>query len=475
MPTVPVPIFQPVYKSVDGVELNEENFSVLDGYRSQKGGTIVRPGSKATFSADTASGFGFDALFYWAEKDAVMAVGKGEIYQLSYVSNTPVITSLSAGTPLLNQNRPTSVIVDGTNFYACNNSRIVYTPLNGTPAYIADPDAPTNATHVDFIDGYILAIDGSNKFYWSDVNAGTSWNSLSFGTAAGSPDLLNSLRVFNREVYLFGQRSVEIWENAPDGVVTFSRIPGGFIQSGCSAPYAVFVDENSLYWLDDHRRLVRFAGKSVERLSTKFDRELQSLPVVNDATVCKMEIDGYVFFVFNFPSANRTLAYNQTTDDWSEWGRWSLADASYSRWIGNSYTYAEKWGLHLIGRRDQLVVSHLSKDYPSDDSDVIRLGRTTGHIDYGTSKTKRSDEFRFRAKRGEGLSSGTPKLMLRYKIDNRDWSNIKEFSLGNVGEYNLILRDLRRKMFRTIQYEFSATDAVDLVFSQAEEDIEVLR
>ena len=65
--------------------------------------------------------------------------------------------------------------------------------------------------------------------------------------------------------------------------------------------------------------------------------------------------------------------------------------------------------------------------------------------------------------------------MLRYKIDNRDWSNIKEFSLGNVGEYNLILRDLRRKMFRTIQYEFSATDAVDLVFSQAEEDIEVLR
>ena len=65
--------------------------------------------------------------------------------------------------------------------------------------------------------------------------------------------------------------------------------------------------------------------------------------------------------------------------------------------------------------------------------------------------------------------------MIRYKTDNMAWSNIKEFSLGNIGEYNLVLRDLRRNQYRTKQYEFTATDAVDVVFSQAEEDIEVLR
>jgi hypothetical protein len=65
--------------------------------------------------------------------------------------------------------------------------------------------------------------------------------------------------------------------------------------------------------------------------------------------------------------------------------------------------------------------------------------------------------------------------MIRYKIDNTNWSNIKEFSLGNIGEYSLVLRDLRRNQYRTKQYEFAATDAVDVVFSQAEEDIEVLR
>lgn len=474
MPTVKIPIFESIMKGVDGIELTDENFSLIDGYRTINGGTTNRFGSKKVFVASAASGFGFDAMFYWAEKDCVIAVGGGEVYKLTYISNTPVITSLTGGTPLLNSNAPTSITVDGTNFYAANGGSIVYGTSTGTPAIISDVDAPTTVSHVEFLDGYILAINpATNRFYWSDVNAGTSWNSLSFASAAGSPDLITSLKVYNREVYLFGQRSVEIWEN--DGTTPFARIPGGFIQSGCAAPHAVLQDENSLYWIDENRRLVRFAGKQVERLSTKFDRELQQLSSVSDGVAMKMQIDGYVFFIFTFKSANRTLVYNQTTNDWCEFGLWSNSDASYSRWIGNCYCYAEKWGLHLIGRRDRLTIAEVSRSFATDDSDVIRLARLTGHIDYGTGKTKMCNEVRFRAKRGAGLSSGTPKLMMRYKIDNMNWSNIKEFSLGNVGEYNIVVRDVRRNHYRTKQYEFSATDAVDVVFTNAEEDIEVLR
>jgi hypothetical protein len=473
MPTVPVPLFQPVYKGVDGVELNEENFRVMDGYKTLKGGTTNRPGSKATFSPSTASSFGVLGLLYWAEKDVVIAAAGGELYQLTYISNTPVMTSLSGGVAQLNQSKPVSMVVDATNVYACNGGSILYAPKGGPATFIADPDAPTGATQLAYLDGYLLAIDNTNKFYWSDVNAGTSWSALSFASAAGSPDTLVALKVFNREIYLFGQRSIEVWEN--DGTTPFSRIPGGFIESGCSAPNAIITDENAVYWLDDYRRLVRFNGKTVERLSTNFDRELQSLSSISDGIALKVEIDGYIFFIFTFPTANRTLVYNQTTDDWCEWGKWNYADAKYDRWIGNSYCYATNWKLHLIGRRDRLVVSELNKSYSDDDSDIIAVERTTGHIDYGTSRTKRSNELRFRAKRGVGLSTRTPKLTLRYKLDNKTWSNEKEFSLGDIGEYTLVLRDLRRKVFRTIQYQFRATDSIDVVFSDAEEDMEVLR
>lgn len=472
MPTVKVPIFSPVQKGVDGIELSDENFSLIDGYRTIGGGTTKRPGSKAKFIASAALGVGVDGLFYWAEKDVVMLCGGGDIYQLTYVSNTPVVIKLTS-TPLLVQGAPVSMAVDGTNFYAANGGKIVYTPVSGTPAYIADLDAPTTVSQIAFLDGYIMAIDASNKFYWSDVNAGTSWNALSFATAAGSPDLISAFRVFNREIYLFGQRSIEVWEN--DGTTPFSRIPGGFIQSGCSAPSAVIEDENSLYWLDENRRLVRFAGKSVERLSTRFDRELQGLSKVSDAVAQKIQIDGYVFFVFSFPFDNRTLVYNQTVDDWGEWGKWNLTDAKYDRWIGSTYVYAERWGLHIIGRRDSLIASEFNKSYADDDGDTIRVARTTGHIDNGTSQTKQCNEMRFRAKRGAGLADRTPKLMLRYKLDNHQWSNIREFSLGDIGDYEFTLRDLRRHQYRTKQYEFTATDAVNIVFSNAEEDIEVLR
>jgi hypothetical protein len=472
MPTVKLPIFAPVQKGVDGIELTDENFSLFDGYRTLAGGTTKRPGSKTLFTASAALGVGVDGMFYWAEKDVVMVVGGGDIYQLTYISNTPVVTKLTS-TPLLIQGTPVSMTVDGTNFYCCNGGRIVYTPVGGTPAYIADADAPTTATQVAFLDGYILAIDGSNKFYWSDVNTGTSWNALSFATAAGSPDLLNAIKVYNREIYLFGQRSIEIWEN--DGTTPFARVPGGFIQSGCSAPTAVIEDENSLYWLDENRRLVRFAGKSVERLSTKFDRELQGLSKVSDAIAQKIQIDGYVFFVFSFPFDGRTLVYNQTVDDWGEWGKWNLTDADYERWAGSAYCYAERWGLHLIGRRDVLKIAELGRTYADDDGDVIRLSRLTGHLDNGTSQNKQCNEMRFRAKRGQGLSEREPKLMIRYKIDNRAWSNIREFSLGKVGDYEFVVIDFRRNQYRTKQYEFTATDAVDIVFSNAEEDIEVLR
>jgi hypothetical protein len=472
VPTVKIPIFAPVQKGVDGIELTDENFSLFDGYRTLTGGTTKRPGSKTIFTASAALGVGVDGIFYWAEKDVVMMVGGGDIYQLTYVSNTPVVTKLTS-TPLLNQGTPVSMTVDGTNFYCCNGGRIITTTVSGTPSQITAVGAPTAATHLQFLDGYILATNGSNTMYWSDVNNGSSWNALNFASAAGSPDVIRALKVFNREIYLLGERSIEVWEN--DGSTPFGRIPGGFIESGCSSPYAIIEDENSLYWLDENRRLVRFTGKSVERLSTKFDRELQGLSKVSDAIAQKIQIDGYVFFVFSFPFDGRTLVYNQTVDDWGEWGKWNLSDAVYERWVGSAYCYAERWGLHLIGRRDVLKVAELGRGYADDDGDVIRLARLTGHIDNGTSKVKQCNEVRFRAKRGQGLSDRVPRLMLRYKIDNRTWSNVKEFSLGAIGEYDFIVTDIRRNQYRTKQYEFTATDAVNIVFSNAEEDVEVLR
>jgi len=473
MPTMPVPLFESVQKGAEEVELNQDGLRLVDGYRTVKEGTTSRFGSKALFSVSDATGFGVDGLFYWSEKGCVIAVAGGQVYKLTYTSETPEVASLSNGVALLNSNRPVTFSTDVSSIYMANGGRIVSVAVDGTPAYLTDPDAPISTSHIDYLDGYILAIDGSNRFFWSEANNGSAWSALNFASQSGSPDLLVGLKVFQREIYLFGQRSVEVWEN--DGTTPFSRIPGGFIQVGCSASHAIIADENSLYWLDENRRLVRFSGKTVERLSTSYDREFQSLSSVADGIAFKVCVDGYVFFIFTFKEANRTFAYNQTTNDWSDFGRWDNGKATYNRWIGNAYAYAEGWGKHLLGRNDKPVVANLSRDHHDDDGDIIRLCRTSGHMDFGTLQAKRCNEFRFRAKRGVGLSDRTPTIMVRYKLDGQDWGNLRPLSLGRIGEYWHIVRDTRRAIFRTKQYELTATDAVGVVFGGAEEDIEVLR
>lgn len=79
-------------------------------------------------------------------------------------------------------------------------------------------------------------------------------------------------------------------------------------------------------------------------------------------------------------------------------------------------------------------------------------------------------------KRGTGLSSRTPKLMLRYKNDGSStWSNIREIDLGDVGETEHHISLYRMGMFKSRQYELSATDNVPIVFGNAEIDLTIIR
>lgn len=474
MPTLPVPIFRPVYRGVDGVELSDDNFYLMDGYRSQKGGTVSRPGSSTVYTHSSALGVGIDGLHYWQDKDQLVLVSGGEIVSLNHSGGVFGAAVSNPGTRYMLEGQRVSFAGDGTNLFLANGGRIVYISTSGTPAYLGDTDAPGNASHIAYLDTYILSNNiGSNRFYWSNVGTSSDWSALNFASAVGNPDPIVALHVFNREIYLFGKQTIEIWEN--DGNNPFSRIPGGFIQSGCSAPHSVVNDDNYIYWFDHERRFVRFNGKTVERLSTPYDREVQGFSTVADCYAVRIPFESNNFIVFNFPAANRSLVFNQTVDEWGEWGKWISARGEYDRWIGGAYVYAEPWGKHIIGRRDKAVLAEFSRSYLSDDGEVIRLARLTGHVDFGTLQNKRSNEFRIRARRGDGLSGSAGRITVRFKDNGRYWSQPRTISLGSLGEYDMVARLYRTGIFRTRQYEFIASDAVPVVFTAAEEDIEVLR
>lgn len=475
METVKLPLGSPVYRNVVGEEVADLNSRIVSGYIDELQGIHRQPGLSQLADLNLGANSEIDGLYWWEQQGYALCVSSQNVYKLTYSSGTLTATQIGATNTQLQTDTRVSFASDGDNVYMANGGKIVHTDGSSLTT-MGDSDAPDEVTHIAWLDGYLIANHASeNRFYWSDVNNETSWNALSFASAAGNADYITSIKVVNREIYLIGPQTVEIWQN--DGRTPFSRIPGGFIQTGAIAPYSVVFNGRGLMWLDENRHFVEFDGRSSRRITSTYDREVQGFSSITDAIGDRVEIAGQPFIIFHFPGENKTLVYNVATEGWSEWGYYVGPGNSYSRWLGNNVIYAPAWGFHLVGDRSDSLLHRMSPDYYDDNGAEIRLYHLTGHVDHGTHRRKRSREVRVRIRRGSLDNSTTTDsyIMLRWRDDNQRWSNEHRISLGKIGESEIFRRIQTRGTYRTRQYELTCTDGVPVMYIDAEEDVDFLR
>ena len=335
-----------------------------------------------------------------------------------------------------------------------------------TTKFLADADAPTTVSHVDYIDGYILAnkLD-SNVWYWSDASTVMNWGALSFGSAEGSPDNNVALRVGSKEIVIFGKRSIEFFYD--DGVSPFSPIQGAYQERGCIAPYSIVNAAGAWIFLDNERRVVALEGRTFTTLSGPYDNIIRDIDKVSDAYAAYFTIGMNSFYVISFPSVERSFSLNLTSKTWSEWGDWDAP--VFGLWKGKSYCYATDWEMHLIGDNATGTVYKIRGDYFKQGTDDIRTLILTGHGTFGTYEPKIEEELILRLKRGVGNGDvEEPVVVYRYRNENMVWSNEKTISLGKVGDNNIIKRLFRQGVYRTRQREFVHSDASDFVLSDIE-------
>lgn len=480
MPLLKSPIFSVVYQNVDSVELRDKSREHIDCYIDEEGFVIKRPGLDLVLDLGE-SGQAVQSLDWWPEKNAVIGVCNNKVFKIINTSGTLSATDITtngpgtAGTPVF------ALAVNGNitspTYYGVLAAGGAMVEGNGTGTTIsnfttiADADAPTAVTHVDFIDNYLIATTGKGYFGFSDISAPTTWSASSIATAMRNPDLIKALKVFNRQIFLFGNSSTEIWEHSG---VPFEPNPGGFLTVGISAPYSVVPSEEGLYWLSNRRKVVMFNG-NLNFISTPYDREISNFSSVSDCIGMRIEVTGKPFILFQFPTEGRTLAYSIMDKTWADWRYYNTTTGEYEHFRGKSYTYVPDWGLHLLGDRSSSKIYSLSREAKSDNGDPIRVKILTGLIDYGTSSYKRSNKLLIRMKRGEGLPSGDdPKMLIRWNDDQRGWSNTQEVSLGKLAESSPIIPIYAKGRYRTRQYEIVVTDDVGVAFGEAYEDITLL-
>lgn len=473
--TVTIPLGNGVYKNVDALELTDFDAELRNCYVDEMGFTRKRPGLllfKDLTSTLGTSSYPVTGIYWWVNKNYAIVVGYNKVLKLTYSLGYATITDITTAT--INMNGCPIFTTDGTYVFVANGGKIVYTDGTTATAYISDADCPTAVTHVDWLDGYLLAAgDGTNKFYWSDVNSSLSWNALNYASAAGNPDPIIALKVFERQIYLFGEQTLEIWEN--DGVTPFIRSAAGFYNVGCGAKYSVITTDQAMYWVSDSNRIMKLQNGNISMASTPYDKMLTSFTSISDCIATKITIEGKIFLVFTFVTEDKTLVFSESDNKWHEWTFFDGTSSKEYRWLGQCSCWASKWGFHLVGDRNTGLIFKFSPTHYNDNGGSIRMTKATGFLNYGTEKLKRSEDIRLRVKRGFVDIGRDPRLMLRWNDNGDKWSKEHYFSLGELGDYFNQISIKRSGMFYNRQYEIVITDDIPVVLGNGEEDITVLR
>jgi hypothetical protein len=363
-------------------------------------------------------------------------------------------------------------------FVACNPSAFIYNANTGVFAQVTDPDFP-GAVTVGYLDSYFVFNEPNSQRVWvTSLLDGTAIDPLDFASAEGNPDNIVSLMVDHREVWLFGNNTVEVWYNAGLADFPLARIEGAFMETGCLAPYSVAKLDNAVFWLGSDARgngiVYRNQGYNAQRVSTHaIEWQIQQYGVLNDAIGYSYQQDGHSFYVLTFPTAQATWVFDVATGAWHERAYWD--GVQYRRHRSNCQ--ANFVGQVLVGDWENGRVYAFDLEVYQDNNDLQRWLRSWRALPTGQNTLKRTAHHALQldCETGIGINTGqgsNSQVMLRWSDDGgHTWSNEHWASMGKLGEYGK--RVIWRRLGMTAKlrdrvYEISGSDPVKIAIMGAE-------
>lgn len=351
------------------------------------------------------------------------------------------------------------MIVTGPAGYALNPTTGSLTPIVNA--------AFTGADRVDFVDGYfVFNKPGTGQFQITGLYT-TDIDLLDFATAEGSPDLLISLIVDHRELWLFGENSTEVYFNSGNSDFPFERIQGAFIEQGCAAKNSVAKMDNRVFWLtaDDRGQgmVMSAVGYQPQRVSDHaLEYAIGQMSVISDAVAYTYQQEGHAFYVLSFPTANQTWVLDASTNQWHQRAWRNPADNSMNRHRSNCHmAFVNE---NIVGDWETGKLYRLDLDVFTDNGDPIARVRTCPHVSDPDYRWQVFDALQVDMQTGVGLTTGQgsdPKAMLQWSTDGGySWSNEIWAPIGKLGERRTRVTWRRLGRSRDRVFKVTITDPV---------------
>ena len=376
------------------------------------------------------------------------------LYEIDTNLNVATIGELTTApgkvTIVENGKQITILTLSGVAFY--------YEKESDTFAQITDPSFPV-ASGIATLDGFTIVSEvETGRFYISDLRDTSSWNALNFATAEALSDNIVALATYQEQLFMLGEKSIEIWYNSAVTSQPFRPINQTFIQMGCLSKTSLCTSVSGLFWIADNKSIFQTSAYSPTKISTfGIDYQLSILENPKDV-ICFSYIEkGHEFIVFTFTKDEITLVYDVSTETWHNRGSLDY----------NKQTY---WGCtDAIPFSNKVICPSIEngKLFYLNDNTFTENGRTlTSEF---VSSTLFFDFNRFTVNQlvlvlenGVGNSDGeVPFIEMFVSRDGgRTWDNPKATSIGKEGEYLTQVKWQNLGQGRSFIFKFRITDPV---------------
>lgn len=326
-----------------------------------------------------------------------------------------------------------------------------------------------NADGVAFQDGYLLFAErNSQKFFISNLNDALTYDALDFTQVNAQPDLNKGIVNANRETWVFGERTAQVYYNSGAADFPFARNPSGIIERGCIAPRSIVSYQGRVAWLGDDGRVYINSGYAPTAISTPaIDNEIAGISAKNGAVAFVYSHSGHIFYVLTFPD-NATYVFDVSTGFWHERksdGRSDWRARGHDFWFGKQF----------VGDAVNGNIYELDDDTYTDNGSTIVRSLTSPplHADRQRVFFGRLELDMENGVGLEGSGQGSdPQVMLRWTDDGgRSYSNELWRYLGQGGKYRW--RTFWQRLGSSFErsYELSMSDPVKFVLIEAYHDI----
>jgi hypothetical protein len=322
------------------------------------------------------------------------------------------------------------------------------------------------------IDGFFVALDAaSSTLKISESLDGTTWDALQIAQRSAASDPWIAMIVVRREIYLFGEKTGEVWYNAGLSPFPFAQRQGAFFQTGVIAPFSLAPFGDSMAWLGQSAAgsgiVYWMNGYTPNRISNHaVEWAIQQYKAdggIDDAIGWSYENQGHSFYVLTFPTQGKTWVFDATTSRWHERGLWNGQANDYIAYRPRFHAQAYEKNLVCDAQGD--VIYELSPTtYTDVDGEGIRRVRRAPHL---ANENQRSivHTFEVEADRGVGLVDGQqgddPQLMLRYSRNGgKTFGTERSRTLGALGAYTTRIKWDRCGQGRDWVFEVSCSDPV---------------